>query len=141
MEIYQIKIEREKKQSQLFTATGLFWAFSNEQFEKNKTPLEPGDKYVRLPHGGFLPKSNLDTMLTGMEEINKWFKAEINANKETRRAHIAYELNNHEAFYTGCIDSTCAALGDDYTPAEVRKVYNQEQGINFDPRHPEINQL
>lgn len=135
-EIWKIKQERELKQSALFTATGLFWAFSNEQFEKNKTPLEPGDKYVRLPHGGFLPKSNLDTMLSGMEEINAWFKAAVNENKETRRALIAYELNNHEAYYTGSIDSACDALGPDFTPAEVRKVYNQEQGINFDPRHP-----
>ena len=125
--IFEIKQEREAKQTELFKAVGLFWAFSNEQFTKNKTPLKEGEKYVSIGMGGYLPKGNVDQFLNGMKEINAWFKAEVNQNKETRRALIAYELANHEAYYTGEVDATLDALGSDFTRPEVVKVYNEER--------------
>jgi len=35
----QIEFEHKQRIAELFKKTGLFFAFSNEQFEKNKTPL------------------------------------------------------------------------------------------------------
>ena len=125
--IGEIKKEREDKQSELFASCGLFWAFSNEQFATNKTPLKEGEKYVSIGMGGYLPKGNLDTFLNGMESLKKWYKAEIKANKGARRANIAYELSNHEAYYTGEIEATCSALGSDYTRKEVWAVYCEER--------------
>lgn len=126
--IHDIKTEREAKQTQLFNECGLFWAFSNEQFDKNKTPLKEGEKYVSIGAGGYLPKGKVDTFLNGMETINKWYKAEVKANKGARRANIAYELSNHEAYYTGDISDTLRTLGKEYTRKEVLKVYLEERG-------------
>ena len=126
--IQEIKTEREAKQTELFNLCGLFFAFSNEQFTENKTPLKEGEKYVSIGAGGYLPKGNLDTFLNGMEAQRKWYAAEVKANKGARRANIAYELANHESYYTGSIEDAISALGTGYTRKEVAKVFNQERG-------------
>jgi len=72
--------------------------------------------------GGYLPKSNVDTFLNGMEKLNKDYKAAIKAHK-LRPKLIAYELANHEAYYTGDIQPTLDSLGSDYTAEEVYTVY------------------
>ena len=46
---------------------------------------------------------------------------------KTRKQEIAYELANHEAYYTGDISDTMEALGKDYTEAEVLEVYRAER--------------
>ena len=50
--LHDIRGEREKRMSELFERTGVFFAFSNEQFEENRTPLAEGEKYVALGGGG-----------------------------------------------------------------------------------------
>ena len=126
--IQDIRNEQDQKNTELFNSVGLFFAFNNEQLEQGKAkfPLKEGDKYVSIGMGGILPKSNVDAFLDGLELIKKWYKKEVNANKAIRRSLIAYELNNHEAYYTGSISDTLAALGSDFTRKEVIKVYNEE---------------
>lgn len=119
-----IKAEKQRKVDQLLTDCLIFFAFSNEQFTANKTQLQPGEKYVSLGAGGYMPKGQVDNYLNGMKAINKWFKKAIKESK-TRKEHIAYELNNYEAFYTGDIEDTLTALGNDYTAAEVWAVYHE----------------
>ena len=128
--IYDLKKQQEDKHSELFKACGLFWAFSNEQFAENKTPLKEGEKYVSIGHGGYLPKGNVDMFTDGMAAINKWYKAQVNANKAIRRAQIAYELANYESYYTGDISDALNALGKGYTAKEVWKVYHEENKKN-----------
>lgn len=127
MNLQQIKKEREAKQTALFKECGLFWAFSDEQFAKNKTPLQEGEKYVSIGAGGYLPKSKVDAFTAGMKEISKWYKKEVADNKDLRRKEIIYELGNHEAWYTHDIEDTMLALGSDYTDKEVWKVFNEER--------------
>lgn len=127
MNIQQIKDNKEKAVSKLIEDCSVFFAFSNEQFEKNKTPLQTGEKYVSMGMGGYLPKSKVADWLQGMKDIEKGFKSEIKKSKELRRENIAYELANHEAYYTGSISDTLEALGEDYTKKEVWKVYYEEQ--------------
>jgi len=124
--LQELKNEREAKHTELFNQVGLFWAFSDEQFAKNKTPLQEGEKYVSIGAGGYLPKSKVDAFSTGMKEISAWYKKEVADNKELRRKEIIYELSNHEAWYTHEIEDTMAALGPDYTAKEVWKVFNEE---------------
>lgn len=125
MEISELKNQKQEKVSQLITECGMFFAFSTEQFEKNKTPLKDGEKYVRMFGGGFMPKGNLEQWVEGSKAIELWYRGEMK-NEKMRRANIAYELSNHEAFYTGNISDTLEALGEDYTYEEVRKVYFEE---------------
>lgn len=118
----QIKTEKQAKVDQLFKDCGLFFAFSNEQFHANKTPLKEGEKYVHIGAGGYLPKGQVDNFTKGMAEIEKWFKAEIKENK-ARKDLIVYELNNYECMYTGDIEPALAALGEGFTKEEVWGVY------------------
>ena len=126
MNIHEIKKEREQRQSAIFTKHGVFFAFSIDQFNDNKTPKEEGDKYLHMGMGAYIPKSKFDAYLADMEGNEKWFTDQIKANDQ-RRAHIAYELANHECYYTGDIDDAVSELGDDYTRDEVYKVYIEER--------------
>lgn len=128
--IPQIKKEQEDKMSELFKQCGVFFAFSNEQFTENKTPLAEGEKYVSIGAGGYLPKRQILNFHNGMDDINAWYKAEIKANK-ARKAYIEYELANHEAYYTGDVSDTLRALGNDYTREEVREVYNRNLKLHL----------
>lgn len=129
----EIKAQKEAKVSQLITASLMFFAFSTQQFTDNKTTLQDGEKYVSLGIGAYMPKGKVDTYLNGMKEINKWYKATIKNNK-VRKENILYELNNHEAFYTGDINDTLSTLGSDYTYDEVLAVYREArktQSVEF----------
>lgn len=123
--LQELKKEKENKVSELIKETGMFFAFSNEQFNENKTPLQNGEKYVSLGAGCYLPKSKVESYLNGSKEIDKWFKYEVKQNK-LRKEHIIYELSNHEAWYTMDITDTLRALGKDFTEDEVKKVFWSE---------------
>jgi hypothetical protein len=123
MNIAEIKKLKEDKVSALIAECLMFFAFSNEQFAENKTPLQDGEKYVSIGAGAYIPKGKLQPYIDGIEAINKWYKDEVKENKQ-RAANILYELNNHEAFYTNDIEDTLEALGSDYTADEVMTVYN-----------------
>lgn len=123
--LQQLKAEKATKIDELITASSMFFAFSNEQFKENRTPLQDGENYVSLGAGAYIPKSKVNVYLDGIKSIDKWFKAELKSNKQ-RRENIVYELNNHEAFYTCEIEDTVSVLGNDYTTDEVQKVFNEE---------------
>ena len=124
--IYEIKQERETMQSKLFAECGVFFAFSNEQFTANKTPLQEGEKYVSIGMGGYIPKNSLNKFLDGMKENRLWYNKEVRRNN-ARRQNIVYELANYECYYTGDIQPAIDALGAGYTTKEVLKVYNEER--------------
>lgn len=121
----EIKKQSEEKRTVLFKEVGLFWAFSDQQFYENKTPLTEGDKYVSVGAGGYLPKSKVDEFIENSKAITKWEKNEIK-NKKLAREQIAYELANHEAYYTGELEDTYDALGGVYTMEEINAVYLEE---------------
>ena len=129
MNIAEIKAEKEKRWNDLITESSIFFAFSDKQFHENKTPLQEGEKYVSIGAGGYIPKSKLKQFEDGIKSINKWYKAAIKENKQ-RKQNIAYELHNHEAFYTNDLTSTLEALGEDYTKEEVLSVFRSELKTN-----------
>ena len=133
MNIQEIKATKAKMVNENLDKHRVFFAFSDSQLAegKKKINFQEGEKLVHIGHGGYMPKSLVDGFIKGMEEANQWFKDQIKANDQ-RRAHIAYELANHECYYTGDIDSAVSALGDDYTFDEVHEVYIQErQNVDY----------
>ena len=124
--IHEIKKTKEDRVTNLINRCGMFFAFSTEQFHNNKTPIAEGEKYVYLGAGAYLPKSQVNAYLEGIETIRKVYNAEVKENKQ-RRANIAYELGNYECYYTGDISDALNALGSDYTEQEVMEVYNVER--------------
>lgn len=121
-----IRKEETEKHTKLFNECGLFWAFSNEQFATNKTPLQEGEKYVSIGAGGYMPKHNVDKFCKGMAEIKKWTKEQTKANK-LQEKEIAYELANHECYYTGDIDTVVGLFDGTYSREQIRNVYNKER--------------
>jgi len=122
--IYELKEERQEKLSGLIKECKMFFAFSNQQFEENKTPLTEGDKYLSLGSGTYLPKSNINKWKEGVTALSNWFISQV---QEQREAYIRYELSNHEAYYTGDIDSAFEALEGNFTREEVQSVFNVER--------------
>ena len=127
----EIRKEEEEKHTQLFNDCGLFWAFSNEQFATNKTPLQEGEKYVSIGAGGYLPKHNVDKFCKGMKDIKKWTKEQTKANK-LQEAEIAYELANHECYYTGDISDVVDLFAGTYSSDQVKRVYDKERLNHLD---------
>jgi len=121
----ELKQQEKNKHTELFHKVGLFWAFSNQQFQENKTPLKEGEKYVSIGAGGYLPKGNVDQFLKGMEDIKKWYNGEIKKNK-SEEAEIIYELYNHECFYTNDISDVIEMFEGTYTREQIIKAYYKE---------------
>lgn len=124
--LQQIKQERESAQSKLFNDVRLFWAFGNKQFEEGlkKINLQESEKVIHIGMGGYLPKNNLDAFLNGMKKLNEEYETAIKAHK-LRPKLIAYELANHECYYTGDIQPALDALGSEYTIEEVLPIYKE----------------
>jgi hypothetical protein len=123
--LQEIKKEAENKRTELFKEVGLFWAFSNEQFNENKTPLKEGEKYVSIGSGGYLPKSNYQKFKSGFKDINNWEKTQIKNSKKLIEDHIKYELNNYECYYTGDITPALSVLP--YPKKDILKIFYKEK--------------
>lgn len=96
----QIRKEREDRMSALIKDTGVFFAFSNKQFEENKTPIAEGEKYASIGGGGYLPSKNKQAFRDGIDAIDAWYDAAV-TESGFEDEEIVYELHNHECFYTG----------------------------------------
>jgi hypothetical protein len=123
--IYQeIKDQKQRDYNKLFDTCGVFWAFSDKQWEENKTEKLPDEKYVSIGGGGYLPKHNVEKLMQGTKAIDETFKQQIQEFK-AREQHILYELNNYECYYTGDITEALEAMGNDYTTEEVQAVFKK----------------
>ena len=98
----------EARQTVALDKAGAFFAFSKKQFEEKKVE---GVKYVNLNMGMICPKDNAVTLL---KELDTIYRESIVQDIEENglNAIIRRELNNHEAYYTGDIESTVDALSD-----------------------------
>jgi hypothetical protein len=125
MNYIDIKQAEQEKITELSHEVGLFWAFSDKQFEESKTPKKRGSKYASIGGGGYLPNYNVSVFTKGMDNIRDWKRAEVKKNKAEQERVILYELNNHECFYTGDIIDAMPVLKDlGFSQKQVYKVYN-----------------
>jgi hypothetical protein len=122
MTIQELKQQQSEKMTEILKGNNIFFAFSDKQFQENKTPLKEGEKYASLFGGGFIPSSNIESYKKQSEDLQTWF---LNSVKENNliESHILYELNNHEAFYTYDIEQAFNSLP--YSRDEVQKVFNK----------------
>lgn len=122
----EIRKEREDRVNELMKRTGVFFAYSNKQFEENRTPLREGEKYVSIGAGGYLPKGNVEAFHAGFEEIDKWYDGEI-AGNGLGEAEVMYEINNHECYYTGDFEDVIEMFEGKYTREEIMKIAYSKQ--------------
>lgn len=117
MKYPEIKEQHQQKVDALLKECRVFFAFSNKQFEESKTPLEEGEKYLRLPGGGFIPQNSADKFRKGLKELERWKTETIKKHKQ-EESEIIYELYNHECFYT----NDCTPVIDLY-PEKKELIY------------------
>jgi len=124
--------EYEKEYNKELKKTGIFWAFDNKQFEENKTHKDaPDNEYLFIKSGGYIHKSNkfkLDYFLNvTLPKLKREYISKIKMEDL-----IAYELENHECYYTGNIRDAVEAVYDYYELPKneiinkVLEVYNKK---------------
>lgn len=130
---------KERDVNKLMEDVGVFFAFSNEQFEQGIKKLgytleslkANNVKITDIGYGGFILSERVNDYIAGMRRIGEAFD-EAMRDEKARRDYIAYELNNHEAYYTRSIDSTLEALGDSFTREEVLAVFDgRRKAVNI----------
>ena len=109
------------KQTELFEEYGVFFAFSDEQLERQS---KPDTEYVSFGGGMVMPKNeNKNVYKEFFAKFNNITKEGIAQDiKENGKQKIIWrELGNHEASYTGSAKQTIDALeGYDFTVDEIR---------------------
>ena len=130
-ELELIKKEKEKMTTELLEKCGVFFAFSDKQFDENKTPLKEGEKYVSIGGGGYMPKGSIKAFEEGMKAINSYGKQKVKKGN-LQETEILYELQNHECFYTGDISDVVDLFEGTYTVKQIRDVYNKYREENQD---------
>lgn len=93
--------EYDTKSNQALNDTGIFYAFSTEQFNNNKTKKDASDtEYLSVMSGAYIHKSDKDKLDKYFNEILPQLKQDL-INKIDIKDLIAYELSNYECYYTG----------------------------------------
>ena len=120
----------ETAQTELFNKLGVFFAFSLEQFEENKTPLKKNEKYISIGAGCYMPSSSYENFKKGMKKLQKeGIKKDIKENGIDKI--ILRELYNHECFYTMDINDSIEALqGYKVTEKDIYAVFRNEIATN-----------
>ena len=110
-------------QSEAIARAGGFFAFSQEQFDKE---AKKDKKYTSLGLGLICEKDKAKQLIEDLDNvIKKGIKQDLKENG--KKAIIKRELYNHEAFYTWDWTSTKEALtGYGITDEEIKEVFKEE---------------
>ncbi len=131
MKVHEAKDILEKQISEGFTKVGVFFAFSDKQFEEGKTHKEaPDNEYISIGHGGFIHKSNKESYINFTDVLVKQYEEEYKSKVKFDDV-IEYELANYEYYYTFDIETAVDVIADLYSeiPKEeiikhVRRVFH-----------------
>ncbi len=126
MSIAEIKKEHEKKYSELLEKLGIFFAFGNEQFNRQK---QEGVVYVSMGAGMIAPKDRVPDFIEGYSQIDKEIQEMYHSNVDMDK-YISYCLNNYEAYYTCDLEDSFKDAKNIYpncTIEDVRKVFRENR--------------
>ena len=124
MNLIDLKKAKDEAISKAIKDHKVFFAFSNEQFEKSNTELQPTEKYVRLQDDGFIPELQFNSFIKEMVKVQDDFKKAVEENN-LKEKHIIYELQNYECFYTMDPTEAINALSDFYSEKEILEVFSK----------------
>jgi hypothetical protein len=118
----------ERRQNECFKRNRAFFAFSNSQLEDGLNGDNKSD-YVNMGYGLICHKDTANTIVDELEQIRKDAIAE-DISDNTIEGCIRRELYNHEAFWTGEIDTALGALdGYNVSEKQVIEIYRAEYPI------------
>ena len=122
--IHEIRKQQQDEHSDMLKSLGIFFAFSDYQFESQK---QEGFEYYSTGYGMQVPKHKLEDYKTKSREIsekyNKMYAQLIGLDK-----FIADTLDNQEAYYSGDLEETLEivqATFPECTYDDVQKIYNK----------------
>ena len=119
------KEEYNRKYNKELNKTGIFWAFSNEQFAQNKTHKNaPTNEYMSISAGGYFHKSNLNKVDKFFKVIAPELKKEFTSKIKIEDL-IEYELINHECYYTGDYHEIVPIIQDYYSELSLEEITNK----------------
>jgi hypothetical protein len=111
----------EDSQTALFKEMGVFFAFSNQQFDEQK---KENVKYISMGAGTICPQENVKEFIKKHSDIVKNGIAQ-DIKENGIEAIIKRELGNYECFYTGDITDCVDALKDyDIKKETILQVFN-----------------
>lgn len=96
----------ELQLSELWERYGAFFTFSNKQFNEKR---QEGVEYCHIIGGLVCPVNNAKVVVEEMNRIEAHHVKRMLEEVGVERI-IRYELNNHEAYYTGNVTDTCEAV-------------------------------
>lgn len=112
----------DKAYGKLFEKYGVFFAFSNEQYNKKALKCVV---YKPFFGGGFIPKVNFEAYSKEMFEVTQQCIAQ-DIEENGKYKIIRRELFNYECFYTGEIDDAVDALEEyGFSYDDVLEVYRK----------------
>lgn len=120
--IKEIQKEQIVKLSALFKELGIFFAFSQEQFNEQK---KEGVVYVSGDFGMVLPAENVKAYYDRHKKLIDEETEELKANVPMDD-YIRYQLANHECFFTGDYEEILEFVQAFYTHCtmeDIRRVY------------------
>ena len=113
----------QEKMTALFNKYGVFFAFSDEQFLRQRVE---GVEYTTFGAGSVVPVNNYNAFI---EEFNKLDEeeAKFNLEKFDKEDLILDELRNYECFYTWDINEVVEIMASKYkfTREDVEQVFNK----------------
>lgn len=135
MTFSEIKEQYTKEYNENLKKTGVFFAFSNQQFDENKTHKDaPDNEYKAVGLGGYIHKSNISKLENFFNEIEpklkKKFIKKVNINDM-----IDYELINHECWYTGDYMEIVPLIQSYYSDITVNEIIEKVKKVY--ESHPE----
>lgn len=113
-------------QTKAINKADAFFAFSREQFDEGK---KDGIEYANAGCGMYCNRLKKNTLIDELEEIYaEGIKQDVKENGLTRI--VKRELNNHEASYTGDIETTADALIDyPISKEQILKVFRNKKFV------------
>lgn len=126
MTISEIHDGQQKKISAMFEEFGIFFAFSEQQFEQSR---KEGVEYVSGFGGMIIPKENVKLLNGRINRIHEETAARMRKHVPMEE-YILYELYNHEAFYTGEVNEVLKLARSYYPDCTLENVYKVYQANN-----------
>lgn len=102
---------KNKHRKEVNEFTGIFFAFSNDQFREGlaKLNLPEGEKVVRIGGGGYIRKDRVQAF-TDMFKRHDEERKQIKKDRKLLLDALAYELRNHEYGYTRDLEPALEVL-------------------------------
>lgn len=127
----ELKEEFDKLKNKELEKTGIFYAFSNEQWEKYKTHKDAQDnEYLSVGCGAYIHKSNKKKLDDYFKKILPQIKKDF-ASKIEIDDLIEYELSNRECYYTGEWDEIIPIIADYFPTMENEMLISKIKNVYY----------